>query len=146
MNPRINPDRCVACTTCVAHCPVAEATTEFLGPRMIGPAFERFRLMGLEEEPSLHYCANCKNCDIACPHGVPVSGINMLARAAQCEKRHPGPRDWMLAHGETMARLLRFLPAGIKNFAMRNPLGRMLLDALGIGYEKTPVGDKYVAE
>ena len=60
MSVRINPDKCIACTTCVVHCPVAEATPKFLGPRMIGPAYERFRLLGLTEDPSLHYCANCK--------------------------------------------------------------------------------------
>ncbi|RXE62175.1 anaerobic glycerol-3-phosphate dehydrogenase subunit C, partial [Muribaculaceae bacterium Isolate-002 (NCI)] len=99
MNVRINPDKCIACTTCVVHCPVAEATHKFLGPSMIGPAYERFRLLGLTEDPSLHSCANCKNCDISCPHVVPVSSINMLARAEQCKKRRPGLRDWVLAHG-----------------------------------------------
>lgn len=132
MSVRINPDQCIACTTCVVHCPVAEATPKFLGPRMIGPAYERFRLLGLAEDPSLHYCANCKNCDISCPHGVPVSSINMLARAEQCKKQRPGLRDWVLAHGELQARWLRLIPAGLKNFGMLNPVTRALLDALGI--------------
>jgi len=88
-----NPDACIACTTCVVQCPVAQATTNFLGPRMIGPAYERFRLLGLAEEESLHYCANCKNCDIACPQGVPVSSLNMMARAEQCRKKRPPLRD-----------------------------------------------------
>ena len=78
-----NPDACIACTTCVVQCPVAQATTNFLGPRMIGPAYERFRLLGLAEEESLHYCANCKNCDIACPQGVPISSLNMMGSAAK---------------------------------------------------------------
>lgn len=52
MSVRINPDKCIACTTCVVHCPVAEATPKFLGPRMIGPAYERFRLLGLAEDRS----------------------------------------------------------------------------------------------
>ena len=132
MSVRINPDKCIACTTCVVHCPVAEATPKFLGPRMIGPAYERFRLLGLAEDPSLHYCANCKNCDISCPHDVPVSSINMLARAEQCKQQSPGLRDWVLAHGELQARWLRLIPAGLKNFGMLNPVTRALLDALGI--------------
>lgn len=132
MSVRINPDKCIACTTCVVHCPVAEATPKFLGPRMIGPAYERFRLLGLAEDPSLHYCANCKNCDISCPHDVPVSSINMLARAEQCKHQSPGLRDWVLAHGELQARWLRLIPAGLKNFGMLNPVTRALLDALGI--------------
>lgn len=132
MSKHINPDKCIACTTCVVHCPVAEATPDFLGPRMIGPAYERFRLAGLAEDPSLHYCANCKNCDISCPQDVPVSSINMLARAKQCRKQFPGLRDWLLAHGDIQARWLRLLPAALKNWGMLNPVTRFLLDQLGI--------------
>lgn len=127
-----NPDACIACTTCVVQCPVAQATTNFLGPRMIGPAYERFRLLGLAEEESLHYCANCKNCDIACPQGVPVSSLNMMARAEQCRKKRPPLRDWILGHGELMAKLLRYVPAKLKNFGMLNPVTRFALDKLGI--------------
>ena len=121
MSVRINPDKCIACTTCVVHCPVAEATPKFLGPRMIGPAYERFRLLGLAEDPSLHYCANCKNCDISCPHDVPVSSINMLARAEQCKQQSPGLRDWVLAHGELQARWLRLIRPGSKTSACSTP-------------------------
>ena len=127
-----NPDACIACTTCVVQCPVAQATTNFLGPRMIGPAYERFRLLGLAEEESLHYCANCKNCDIACPQGVPISSLNMMARAEQCRKKRPPLRDWILGHGELMAKLLRYVPAKLKNFGMLNPVTRFALDKLGI--------------
>lgn len=132
MSVRISPDKCIACTTCVVHCPVARVTPKFLGPRMIGPAYERFRLLGLAEDESLTYCANCKNCDITCPQGVPVSSINMLARAEYCRKHGASLRDWVLAHGELQARLLRIIPAALKNFGMLNPVTRYLLDRLGI--------------
>lgn len=133
-----NPDKCIACTTCVVHCPVAQVTTKFLGPRMIGPAYERFRLLGLGEEESLHYCSNCKNCDIACPHDVPVSTFNMLARAEYSRKHRPPLRDWVLGHGERMAKLLGFIPAALKNVGMLNPATRIFLDALGIS-SKAPL-------
>ncbi len=133
-----DPDKCLACTTCVVHCPVARVTPKFSGPRMIGPAYERFRLLGLHEDETLQYCANCKNCDISCPHGVPVSAINMMARAEQCRKKAPGLRDWIVAHGETMAKWLAPLPAALKNFGMDNPLTRRVLDAIGIA-EKSPL-------
>ena len=132
MSVRISPDKCIACTTCVVHCPVARVTPKFLGPRMIGPAYERFRLLGLAEDESLTYCANCKNCDITCPQGVPVSSINMLARAEHCRKHGAGLRDWVLAHGELEAKLLQLIPAGLKNFGMLNPVTRKVLDMLGI--------------
>ena len=37
-----NPDSCIACTSCVAYCPVSAATRKFAGPKMMGPALERF--------------------------------------------------------------------------------------------------------
>lgn len=129
------PDACIACTTCVVNCPVARATPNYLGPRLIGPAYERFRLLGLDEEKSLHYCSNCKNCDISCPHGVPVSTFNMMARADYCRTHKPALRDWVLGHGELLAKLLRPLPAGLKNFGMLNPLTRKVLDKIGIAAE-----------
>ena len=132
MSVRVSPDKCIACTTCVVHCPVARVTPKFLGPRMIGPAYERFRLLGLAEDDSLTYCANCKNCDITCPQGVPVSSINMLARAAHSKKHGSSLRDWVLAHGELQAKLLQIIPAGLKNFGMLNPLTRKVLDMFGI--------------
>lgn len=132
MNVRINPDKCIACTTCVVTCPISRVTPKFLGPRMIGPAYERFRLVGLAEDPSLTYCANCKNCDITCPQGVPISGINMLARAESVKRNGISLRDWVLAHGELQAKLLQIIPAGLKNWGMLNPLTRAILDKFGI--------------
>ncbi|QJW48751.1 4Fe-4S dicluster domain-containing protein [bacterium BFN5] len=31
----INPDRCTACTSCIAQCPVTAATRKFRGPKMV---------------------------------------------------------------------------------------------------------------
>lgn len=132
MKVRVNPDKCIACTTCVVTCPVSRVTPKFLGPRMIGPAYQRFRLMDLAEDSSLTYCANCKNCDITCPQGVPVSSINMLARAEQSKKYGSSLRDWVLAHGELQAKLLQLIPASLKNWGMLNPVTRLMLDMLGI--------------
>lgn len=136
--PHLNPDACIACTTCVVHCPVARVTTEFLGPRLIGPGYERFRLLGLGEEPSLHYCANCKNCDIACPHGVPISTFNMMARGEYAKTQKFSLRDWTLAHGELIAKALGFIPAFLRNFGMLNPLTRVILDKIGV-HAKAPL-------
>ena len=126
------PDRCIACTTCTVVCPVAQATPNFLGPRMTGPAFERFRMVGLGEDESLHYCSNCKNCDISCPCNVPVSTFIMRARAEVSRKQPPFPRDWLLAHGEVLSRRMAVIPAFLKNLGMHLPPVRMLLNKLGI--------------
>lgn len=128
-------DRCIACTTCTVVCPVSQATPEFLGPRMMGPAQERFRLVGLGEDDSLPYCSNCKNCDISCPCDVPVSTFIMRARAEVSREHRPPLRDWFLAHGEVIARWLAFVPAFLKNFGMRLGPVRFVLHKLGISRE-----------
>ncbi len=127
-----NPDQCTACTICVAHCPVAAATMKFRGPKLTGPAYERFRLLGFGDEASLEYCSNCKNCDISCPSGVPVATFNMLARAAYCRTHTPPPRDWVLAHSGALGYLASSLPASLLNFGMNNPVSRLLMDWFGI--------------
>ncbi len=133
---KVDPDACIACTTCTVFCPVAAATGEFLGPKMIGPAYERFRLSGLSEDKSLSWCSNCKNCDISCPQGVSIASINMVARAAQCQHSHPHLlRDWIVSHSETLGHLIGPVPAGLKNWAMANAMVRGVLDVVGIARE-----------
>ncbi len=129
---RYNPDKCIACTMCLVACPVAEATHAFLGPRTIGPAFERFRPSGVEEDKSLALCSNCKNCDIACPHGVPVSSLNILAKAELYKNIKPSYAEKILANGESMARSAGLIPSFIKNFFCKNKLTRSLLERIGI--------------
>ncbi len=130
----INPDRCTACTSCIAQCPVTAATRKFRGPKMVGPALERMRLSQEDDEPSLDYCSNCKNCDISCPFGVPVSTLNMLARAKQYQKKKQSLRDHILSHGEQMAKMGELIPgmAAMTNLGMS--IGRKLglLDLVGI--------------
>ena len=125
-------DKCVACSTCVVQCPVAAVTSKFLGPRMLGPASERFRLFNSGEDPSLSYCSNCKNCDISCPQGVEVSRMNMMARALYAKSHKPSLRDWLLAHGELEAKLASYFPAALVNACMDNALSRKALDAFGV--------------
>ena len=132
MNHNTNLDKCVACSTCVVQCPVSEVTSKFIGPRMLGPASQRFRLLNDGEDNSLSYCTNCKNCDISCPHGVDISNINMLARAEYCREHRPSFRDWVLAHGELEAKLVRYLPAFLANMGQANPITKLLLSRLGI--------------
>lgn len=106
----INPDACTACTVCVAHCPVAAATRRFAGPKMNGPARTRLGLMFEEKETGPDLCSNCKSCDRACPSGVPVSTLNMLARAKYHET-HPRPLcAGIFARGEQTAKLLQAVP------------------------------------
>lgn len=132
MNPIESVDKCTTCATCVAYCPVTRATHAFNGPKLSGPSSERFRLFGQGEIDALDYCSNCKNCDIACPSGVRISVLNMLARADICRLRKPPLRDWILGHGHTLAKLTARIPQPLIRLGMINPLTRWALDRLGI--------------
>ncbi len=126
-----NPDSCTSCTACVVHCPVTQAVREFRGPKLAGPAGERFRLLDEEYEAALEYCSNCKNCDISCPSRVPISTLNMKARA-NYYKTHKQPlRDWLLSHGEQMAKMAGLTP-GLANMGMHNLLSKTVLKGIGI--------------
>lgn len=125
------PDECISCTSCVAHCPVTAATNKFRGPKLVGPALERFRYSSNDIEPSLDYCSNCKNCDISCPSGVPISTLNVRAKAEYYKTHKHSLRDWMLAHGETMGKLASPF-AGITNFALSNPINKAIMKQIGL--------------
>lgn len=131
----IDPDKCTACTVCVAHCPVTAVTRKFRGPKMTGPAFERMRKLKSDDDLMLDYCSNCKNCDLSCPHGVPVSTLNMLARAEHYKThKRKTKADDMLAHGEKMGKLISSLPLGsvFANLGMSIGKGLGIMDSMGI--------------
>ena len=129
---KINPDQCASCSICVAHCPVAEATGKFKGPKMTGPALERLRLAEEDYDESLDYCSNCKNCDISCPYGVPVSTLNMKARAAHY-KKHPHPLNHrILSGGEKLGKLSQSFPAALTNLSMKLGSKLKLTEIVGI--------------
>lgn len=133
-----NPDSCTACTVCVAHCPVTKATPKFRGPKMVGPALERMRLSQEDVEPSLEYCSNCKNCDISCPSGVPISTLNMLARAKYYKVRKQSKRDWILSHGEQAAKMAAAIPFGATFANIGMSMSRGMMKMIGIS-DKAPM-------
>lgn len=136
----VNPDLCTACTVCVAHCPVAEVVREYRGPKLSGPASERLRLLSPEDDASLDYCSNCKNCDISCPSGVPISTLNMKARAKMWEGKPEPQGRKMMAHGEQMGRLLARFPgaASLVNLGMGFGKSLGMMDVVGIS-SKAPL-------
>lgn len=135
MKHAIDPDKCTACTICVAQCPVTAATRNFRGPKMTGPALNRMRKFVKDDDAMLDYCSNCKSCDLMCPSGVPISTLNMLARAEyyKTHKRKVQADD-MLAHGERMGKLVCALPLGSMMMNLGMALGKTLgmMKPLGI--------------
>lgn len=131
----IDPDKCTACTICVTACPVTAATRKFRGPKMTGPALTRLRKLVSDDDPMLDFCSNCKNCDLACPSGVPISTLNMIAKS-NYYKTHPhkSKADDMLAHSEGMGKLITSIPlaSAFANLGMSIGKSFGMMSAMGI--------------
>ncbi len=124
------PDACTRCATCMAVCPVSRVTPLFPGPKQAGPGAQRFRSRAdLRGEEWTDLCLGCHLCDLACPSGVPVSEMNLIAKAKHLDERGRPFRDWLLTHpflfGPLGSRFSRFL-----NPLLRNGLTRRILQLL----------------
>lgn len=124
---RLALDNCIKCSICVANCPVAKVTEKFAGPKQNGPDLERFRLdEPAAVHPSVGYCTNCKNCDVACPSGVSVSTMNCKAKGEYVKQNGAPLRDQLLARVELMGKAARLAPS------LANELGKVkFLRAVG---------------
>ena len=134
----LTADHCLSCTSCMSSCPVMEASKEYLGPKLIGPAHNRMRFSQEDVEESLDFCSNCKSCDRACPSGVEVSTLNMLQRGEYYRTHPHSQRDEMLAHGERMAKLVRSMPFGATCANLGMKIGKSLgiFSSMGIAGER----------
>ncbi|MHB9097599.1 MAG: anaerobic glycerol-3-phosphate dehydrogenase subunit C [Syntrophales bacterium] len=125
------PDVCVRCATCMAVCPVARVTPRFPGPKQAGPGAQRFRSAAeASVDDWIELCTSCRLCDTVCPAGVPISELNLLAKAKYLDERGRTFRDWLLVRsdlfGELAARFSRIVNPLMKNRAVRWLLDRIL--------------------
>ena len=103
---RDSADNCLACTSCIANCPVTEAERKYKGPKFVGPAHNRMHFSDANDvENTLDFCSNCKNCDISCPSGVPISTLNMLAKSKLYKTKKHSLLEWILAHSDIISKL-----------------------------------------
>ena len=124
------PDVCVRCATCMAACPVSRVTPRFPGPKQAGPGAQRFRSASeASVDDWIELCTGCHLCDTVCPAGVPISELNLMAKAKYLNERGRTFRDWLLVRSDLFGELAaRF--SKIVNPLMKNGVVRRLLDAL----------------
>lgn len=124
-----NLDNCLACNICNINCPVMQVHPQFKGPKLSGPAYERFRMSEDEIDSNILFCSNCKTCDTVCPANVPISTLNMIAKKKYYDKNNHTLADWILSNGEKLGKLAKVLP----NFSNQIlNIGKEFLDKINI--------------
>lgn len=133
MRPGLTADQCIKCNICNTACPVLEVSDEFLGPKAVGPQFERFRHPRLPiPEDSVSLCSGCGTCSRVCPHGVSVAEMNIQAKARLVEQKGAPLRDQLLSRPGLLGKINRRW-AGLANQVLRIRLFRRILQGtLGI--------------
>ncbi len=113
-----NLDNCLACNICNLNCPVMAVHPEFKGPKLSGPAYERFRINASEIDENILLCSNCKTCDTVCPANVPIASLNMKAKANYYKYHKHSLSDWILSNGEKLGKFASLSPY-ITNFSIK---------------------------
>ncbi|MGD2058583.1 MAG: anaerobic glycerol-3-phosphate dehydrogenase subunit C [Anaerolineales bacterium] len=133
MKPGFTADQCIKCNICNTACPVLEVSDQFLGPKAVGPQFERFRHPRLPiPDDSVSWCSGCGTCSRVCPHGVSVAEMNIQAKARLVQQQGAPLRDQLLSRPELLGKLNRPW-AALANRALNiQVLRRILESTLGI--------------
>jgi glycerol-3-phosphate dehydrogenase subunit C len=130
-------DACIKCNICTSYCPVSAVTDRFPGPKYVGPQAQRFRKAGqpLAPDDAVDLCSGCRVCNEVCPTGVPIAEMNARARAQIAAHKGIPLRNRLLGRNELLGMVGSLMPA-VANFALHNPLSRVLADkVLGIARE-----------
>ena len=75
----------------------------------------------------IELCTACRLCDTVCPAGVPISELNLMAKAKFLDERGGRFGDWLLVRSDLFGELAaRF--SGVVNPLMKNHTVRWLLE------------------
>ncbi len=113
----------------MAVCPVSRVTPLFPGPKQAGPGAQRFRKL---DDPSvdgwIDLCIGCHLCDLVCSSGVPISELNLIAKAKYLDEKGRPLRDWLLTHSYLFSGLASLFSA-ITNLLLNNRVVKWIADA-----------------
>jgi len=130
-------EHCIKCSACQVVCPVYRHEDHFPGPKHAGPDLVRLLKSGADtavEAPALDWCSGCMRCELACPHGVPVTTLIREARAALTDKKQLSLNTWrdlFLGYPNLWGRLGTTCSRLVNGF-LSSGLGKLLLNFLGL--------------
>jgi len=114
----------------MAVCPVSRVSPLFAGPKQAGPGAERFRRT---EDPSvdnwIDLCIGCHLCDLVCSSSVPISELNLIAKAKYLDEKGRSLRDWLLTHSFLYGRFGAFFSPLI-NRLFRNSIFKWIAESV----------------
>ncbi|MGH6938369.1 anaerobic glycerol-3-phosphate dehydrogenase subunit C [Hypericibacter sp.] len=126
-------DNCTKCGICQTYCPVAAVTSEFPGPKVVGPQAQRFRAIEAIAESAIGLCSGCGVCTSVCPNGVAITDIIAIAKAASVENGNkPALGLRLLNRPDLVGHLAGSLPWLANSLFASRPLRRLAEKVLGI--------------
>ena len=128
--PKSHADVCIRCASCMAVCPVSRVTPLFPGPKHAGPGAQRFRKPGdASVDDWIDLCIGCHLCDLACSSGVPISELNLMAKAKYLDEKGRPFGDWLLTHPFLYGPVGSFF-APVLNRLFKNTLVKRIVESL----------------
>ncbi len=126
-------EHCIKCTLCEENCPVFRVDKDFPGPKQAGPDAVRFRVGGdvAPVDEWVKKCAQCKRCDVACPHGVNPAHIIQEAQVQYSRAHGKGLAPMLFANNYYLG-LLGSLFAPIANLVTKNQSMKKIFKLLGL--------------
>ena len=136
-------DGCTKCGICHSHCPVANVTNAFPGPKYTGPQAERFRTIEKTSEVSPLLCSGCGVCTSVCPNNVAIADIITLAKAGLMQDgRKVSMGQRLLNRPNLIGRFASITPF-ISNVLLNNYLIRQCMEVLFGIHREAPLPKVY---
>ena len=132
-------DLCLKCSACNTVCPVYAVNENFRGPKSIGPETARLMLSGEVGDDTAGYCTGCRQCELACPAGVPITHLAAVTKGKKIKTEGISLRDWVLGHNQWVSGTASRL-APLANWALSlDPVLTMAEIILGIQKRPFPL-------
>jgi len=125
-------DLCLKCSICNTVCPVYAVNQNYPGPKYIGPELSRLGELKQGNCSGVDYCTGCRQCELACPNGVPITHLVHQAKE-RGKKRNGVPfRDRILGHNQLVSGWASLVP-NVTNTVLSRKFVRSLMEKfLGI--------------